>query len=396
MAEESRDHWEQAEREIGEVILINEKKIGELQKTNTILADDTRLKLDRIEMENHDIIQKLQGYNAEMKRVTNLVTEMLAVVSEARKRAKRSESFAEYGRNKDNVSHMLKHMQSSINKITADITNNRALHQKINEDTNIKLMKIQEILRLIPATDVMAGSLSTYRCITVNDLKRTRGEVYAVKIMNGRRRYSRIVKSDKDGRILHVHRLKDEPNISPNAQFIKYEEITELTHYSDRMTFMDFGSGGKSLVRIVIKYYNDVNFLNHVRNHILLCTGERGPSYVNSKVLEVRDKGRAGEFLILGDFERNDGTAGRAVVSSKEAGVWWKRGASVGMLSSYLCQHGSTEATASQFCILTQKYYGAKIFAYVKEGLSALSSVIRKCDNVREIEIIDCGRVVYC
>ncbi|XP_068201951.1 uncharacterized protein [Palaemon carinicauda] len=341
MAEESRDHWEQAEREIGEVILINEKKIGELQKTNTILADDTRLKLDRIEMENHDIIQKLQGYNAEMKRVTNLVTEMLAVVSEARKRAKRSESFAEYGRNKDNVSHMLKHMQSSINKITADITNNRALHQKINEDTNIKLMKIQEILRLIPATDVMAGSLSTYRCIT-------------------------------------------------------YEEITELTHYSDRMTFMDFGSGGKSLVRIVIKYYNDVNFLNHVRNHILLCTGERGPSYVNSKVLEVRDKGRAGEFLILGDFERNDGTAGRAVVSSKEAGVWWKRGASVGMLSSYLCQHGSTEATASQFCILTQKYYGAKIFAYVKEGLSALSSVIRKCDNVREIEIIDCGRVVYC
>ncbi|XP_068201958.1 roquin-2-like [Palaemon carinicauda] len=98
MAEVNRHHWKQAEREIREMVLINAKKIKKLQNTNTILAHDLKLKVDPIVMENRKLIQKLHGYNAGMIRDTDLVTEMQAVASIAKERAKRAKNFTESGR----------------------------------------------------------------------------------------------------------------------------------------------------------------------------------------------------------------------------------------------------------------------------------------------------------
>lgn len=412
MSKENAADWDQARAEIQEVFLINKRRILELQKLNKTVTSDIAMKLKHVVSENNKMIQKLEGYNTDIGKVTKSVSENQAAISAAKDKLRNAKNFAEYGRIMDDVNYMIKSQQVIVREMTSNMNANKTLHEKIKKEhtaTGSNIGLIQELLQginlkeiegaqndLFPELGAVAAGVSAHKYISVDDLRKTKQQVYAVTVINGRRRFAKIVKSDQNPKILYVHRLKDEPDISPSAQLIKYEEVTELTNYCDRLTFMDLEAKGKPPVRIVIKYYSEINFINHVKNHILLCTGERGPTYAKSKVLEVKDKGKPNEFLILGDFEKNNGSAGRAIVSKAEGNEWWKNGGSWGILSTYVCQRGSTEATASQFCILTRKGIASKIFAYVRDGLSELTRYVQECDNAKEIEISDCGRVVYC
>ncbi|XP_064108693.1 uncharacterized protein LOC135217029 [Macrobrachium nipponense] len=190
-------------------------------------------------------------------------------------------------------------MTSNMNKTLLERTTMEHNATRINIELiqellqGINLEEIEEGAQnyLFPELGAVAAGVSAHNYVSVDDLKKTRQQVYAVKVIDGRRRFAKIVKSGQNPKTLYVHRLKDELHIPPTAQLIEYEEIKKLTYDCDRLTFMDLRARGRPPVRIVIKYYSETNFINHVKNHVFLCTGERGPTYANSKILEVMQKG---------------------------------------------------------------------------------------------------------
>ncbi|XP_050731554.1 tripartite motif containing 13-like isoform X3 [Eriocheir sinensis] len=120
---------------------------------------------------------------------------------------------------------------------------------------------------------------------------------------------------------------------------------------------------------------------------ILLCTGQRGPSYCGSRLFSVRNKGRPGEGVEGGDYKSNDGKGDCVLLpgldkseyrSSGRAGVvWGYRGGLFG-ITTRDCQDGGVRS---------------HVFGEVVEGLHVVAEAAQHSD-IKEVTVMDCGVVL--
>lgn len=130
------------------------------------------------------------------------------------------------------------------------------------------------------------------------------------------------------------------------------------------------------------------------RQFVLLCTGQRGPSYANTRLWGVGSKGLPGERLWLGDYERSDGSGGAALLPNLNRGQYRKSGRA-GALWGTWQWNGS--ARGAQFGITTRdKQDGgvwSDVFGEVVEGMDCLAAAIQHSD-ITEVNVVDCGVVL--
>lgn len=124
---------------------------------------------------------------------------------------------------------------------------------------------------------------------------------------------------------------------------------------------------------------------------VLLCTGERGPSYRNSHFFEVINKGRLGECIYGGDYQYDNGSGGEAIRTGKPKTEQFRRPG-----AGFLVGRWKDDARRAQFGITTKEWsmnMHEVVLGKVESGMSVVLAAVRKL-HIRDVTVVDCGVVV--
>lgn len=215
---------------------------------------------------------------------------------------------------------------------------------------------------------------------TARSLLKT-GRVFAVHEFKGRSRYARI--SFDDGR-LYLHSLLSQPP-PPGVSMMQMDEV--LPPSPPCKVFLDLAWPGSAPRRVLINLFHDTPM---GRQFLLLCTGQQGPSYANSRLWRVWDKGEPGECVYGGDFEWNDGTGGAALLPRLGEGEYRKSRRAGNVFGVWLCD----PARGAQFAISTRDRKVGSVFLHVfGEVVSGLDVVALAAHHrdITEVTVVDCG-----
>ncbi|XP_069180681.1 tripartite motif-containing protein 59-like isoform X2 [Procambarus clarkii] len=270
-----------------------------------------------------------------------------------------------------------------------------------DSDSSI-MTKVQEITGEIPQKEITVEDLRRMsepvknlveagRVVAVKSLVED-GRVVAVQEHKDGRRSARITLQDGQ---LYLHPLLRQPTPA-HAHTIQESDVVGVLDPSCTLAFLDLGWAGSTRGRVTIRLTPDTPL---ARQFVLLCTGQRGHTYRNTKLLMVVDKGRPGERVVGGDYEINDGHGGAPLLpdlrgqyrQSRQAGAvrswsvmvsrWWPLG----------------DPTSAQFVITTRDrqagHQGPGVFGDVVSGLDVVRAAVNHSD-ITEVTVVDCGVVL--
>ncbi|XP_050739175.1 uncharacterized protein LOC127009849 isoform X2 [Eriocheir sinensis] len=211
------------------------------------------------------------------------------------------------------------------------------------------------------------------------------GWVFAVHQVEGQRRHARI--SLEAGQLC-LHALKDHPPPLGAATL----QVSEVVPPSPPCTvFLDLSWPGIAPRRVKIRLSSDTP---RGRQFLLLCTGQRGPSYVKTRLYGVGKKAEAGEYVGGGDFESNDGKGASVLLPGLDKGEYsisGRAGAVFGLRWSE-----ATRGECGHFGILTQDRKdggGGFVFGEVVDGLHVVAEAAKRM-NITKVTVADCGVVL--
>ncbi|XP_069181899.1 uncharacterized protein [Procambarus clarkii] len=257
-----------------------------------------------------------------------------------------------------------------------------------NMEVEVWLQKCQELF-----PDVNAVHTS----VKVDDLRRMSepvkrlveaGRVLAVQQDQDGCRSARITL--QDGK-LYLHPLMHQP-MPAYAHTLQESEIVGLMNPSCPLVFLDLGWAGSTRGRVTIQLKHDVGLS---RQFVFLCTGQRGHTYLNTKLLKVVGKGEVGEYVYGGDYESNDGKGGAPLLPNIEGAEckYWES-YKAGTVWPACNPQG---ARSTQFAITTidnnewEMY--SDIFGKVVSGLDVVREAVSH-SKITEVTVVDCGIVL--
>nr|XP_045592782.1 E3 ubiquitin-protein ligase RNF168-like isoform X1 [Procambarus clarkii]XP_045592783.1 E3 ubiquitin-protein ligase RNF168-like isoform X1 [Procambarus clarkii] len=208
-------------------------------------------------------------------------------------------------------------------------------------------------------------------------------KVVAVPQDQGRQLSSRITLHK--GR-LHLHTLLHQPT-PLHAHTLEHETLMNLVEPSSTLVFLDIGWAGSARGRIYIRLSPDTGL---AKQFLLMCTGLRGPTYANTRILGVWNKGTEFEMVGGGDYDCNNGQGGTPLLQGLTNCEAYRRPARAGTVRAL---HGPESTKSAQFSITTRdcanrEWYWA--FGQVESGLDVLKAVANhKC--IKEVSVVDCG-----
>ncbi|KAK8399275.1 hypothetical protein O3P69_003415 [Scylla paramamosain] len=207
------------------------------------------------------------------------------------------------------------------------------------------------------------------------------GRVFALE--NGR--YARI--SIKDFQ-LFVHSLKSDLQILLlHSVILPMNDIVPQTPPCRVFLDLQWPNNGHR-GRVIIHLFSNCSLS---QQFLLLCTGQRGLSYVDTPLLGVWKKGKEGERVLggihIGNEEREIAQLPK-LNGNNTSKPYWK--------GDVLARKTSGSLNA-QFAISTRDLSSpaksGNVFGKVEFGLDILQNAA-KCDTVTHIRIVDCGVVI--
>ncbi|XP_069177532.1 peptidyl-prolyl cis-trans isomerase G-like [Procambarus clarkii] len=218
------------------------------------------------------------------------------------------------------------------------------------------------------------------------------GRVLAVQEDQDGRRSARITLQDGQ---LYLHPLLRQPTPA-HAHTLQESEVVGVLEPSCTLAFLDLGWAGSTRGRVTIRLTPDTPL---ARQFVLLCTGQRGHTYRNTKLLQVWNKGQPGEWVAGGDYESNDGKGGASLLPDlqgqyRESG---RAGAVVSRAGTVWSLWGPGSPSSAQFAITTRDRQGGHhwscVFGDVVSGLDVVRAAVNH-SNIREVTVVDCGVVL--
>ncbi|XP_069181109.1 peptidyl-prolyl cis-trans isomerase-like [Procambarus clarkii] len=243
--------------------------------------------------------------------------------------------------------------------------------------------KVQEITGEIPQKQ-----------LTVEDLRRMRepvkrlveaGRVLAVHEDQDGRCSARITLQDGQ---LFLHSLLRQPTPA-DAHTLQESEVVGMLEPSCTLAFLDLGWAGSTRGRVTIRLTPDTPL---ARQFVLLCTGQRGHTYRNTKLFGVVDKGQPGERVRGGDYESNDGEGGASLLPHLQE--QYRESDRAGAVCS---RYGPGGPKSAQFAIITRDHQDghqwARCIGDVVSGLDVVRAAVNHSD-ITEVTVVDCGVVL--
>ncbi|XP_069954123.1 E3 ubiquitin-protein ligase TRIM13-like isoform X2 [Cherax quadricarinatus] len=164
-----------------------------------------------------------------------------------------------------------------------------------------------------------------------------------------------------------------------------HSDVVGILEPSSTMAFLDLAWGGSTKGRVYIRLRADTGL---GRQFMSLCTGNRGSSYLNTKLFRVGNKGWQGKCVKGGDSKHNTQAAAPPLTDQLEQ---YQRSRSAGTVCS------PWGLTTSQFIISTRSHtHGCQwdyVFGKVVSGLDIVREAVNHM-NILEVTVVDCGVVL--
>ncbi|XP_068231219.1 uncharacterized protein [Palaemon carinicauda] len=217
-----------------------------------------------------------------------------------------------------------------------------------------------------------------------------KGRVFAVKLHQGKKKYAQItVEGDNQFCLHHLG------HVPPTDEFhvVDYDGLMKSINTPPELTFLELGIGSNYLGRLLIRL--SPADTNKARQFSLMCTGEMGPTYANTKCLGVRNTGDDREVAVFGDYENKNGSGGKTIIPhvnwEEDKKEEYKKPWVAGQLGSI-----ASKATATIFGICLRDNPVMRLFGCygkVEEGLEVLRDAIVTYPDMKKCRIMDCGIV---
>ncbi|XP_069176601.1 uncharacterized protein [Procambarus clarkii] len=244
--------------------------------------------------------------------------------------------------------------------------------------------KVQEITGEIPQKPLTAEDLRRRMREPVKRLVEA-GRVLAVQEDQDGRRSARITLQDGQ---LYLHPLLHQPTPA-HAHTLQESEVVGVLDPSCTLVFLDLGWAGSTRGRVTIRLTPDTPL---ARQFVLLCTGQRGHTYRNTKLLQVCDKGQPDEYVVGGDYESNDGKGGAPLLPDLQ-GQYRESGRA----GAVFCCDDPGDPRSAQFAITTRDLQDgdqwSDVFGDVVSGLDVVRAAVNHSD-ITEVTVVDCGVVL--
>ncbi|XP_069180685.1 uncharacterized protein [Procambarus clarkii] len=212
------------------------------------------------------------------------------------------------------------------------------------------------------------------------------GRVVAVQEDQDGRRSARITLQDGQ---LYLHPLLRQPTPA-HAHTIQESDVVGVLDPSCTLAFLDLGWAGSTRGRVTIRLTPDTPL---ARQFVLLCTGQRGHTYHNTKLLRVGGKGQPGVCVRGGDYESNDGEGGASLLPDLQG--QYRESRQAGAVGSWWPLPGGLRS--AQFFIATRDRQAGlqwpRVFGDVVSGLDVVRAAVNHSD-ITEVTVVDCGVVL--
>ena len=152
------------------------------------------------------------------------------------------------------------------------------------------------------------------------------------------------------------------------------------------LVFLDLAWPGSAPCRVLIRLNR---ICTHSQQFILLCTGQRGVCYANTKLIKAENnpwwQGVKG-----GDYQYNNGEGGAALLPDIDSNKFYSS-RFPGDVSWYSGNHSHS----AQFYIITEVMRACKgyTFGKVVSGLEVVAAA-HKHRPITEVTVVDCGVVL--
>ncbi|XP_068210776.1 uncharacterized protein [Palaemon carinicauda] len=211
------------------------------------------------------------------------------------------------------------------------------------------------------------------------------GKVFAVKSSHRSLRFAEMtIEDDK----VYLYHLQDR-KIPPSAYTIEHSEALRVLDKDSTTAFLDLEWDGSFKGRVHISLSPDTPLAQQFR---ILCTGDQGPTYAQTKIFQVVNKGQDLEYIWGGDYMSNDGSGNTALMEGLDlSDPVYKR---VGEAGAVWARDGTKSA---QFGIITDKgrtIIYSKIFGKVKDGMNVLRSAVERIERVNDVMVVKCGIIL--
>ncbi|XP_068207622.1 uncharacterized protein [Palaemon carinicauda] len=218
------------------------------------------------------------------------------------------------------------------------------------------------------------------------------GRVFALRQEEGEQqlRFAKVTLQGED--FLCLHYLKDE-EVPSDAVILPYTEIYDLVNTESTLTFLDFAWDDQNRGRVQIRL--EPADTGRAKQFALLCSGLRGPTYANTRLLAVVNRGAPSEFVRGGDYQYNNGTGGASLLPDLgRGGEYWRQQVS----GSVMAAGSWGDACSAQFIISTKSpgllaQRDDTIFGQVENGLEVLNAAISET-RITQVNVTDCGIMI--
>ncbi|KAK7080165.1 hypothetical protein SK128_005286 [Halocaridina rubra] len=176
-----------------------------------------------------------------------------------------------------------------------------------------------------------------------------------------------------------------------NVLKVEYEHLECLINNESTLVFLELAAHGLNLGKIYIRLSSNSH---RAKFFTMLCTGELGYSYASTKLLEVGFRANEWEYVKAGDYELNNGSGGKLLLTNPSTETLTQTPWSAGVVEAVW---GRGNDIAAQFIIRTRSnpgYVCSVAFGIVEEGLDILRTAIRCYENINDVIIKDCGVVL--
>ena len=153
------------------------------------------------------------------------------------------------------------------------------------------------------------------------------------------------------------------------------------------LVFLDLAWPGSAPRRVVISLESDTT---RGRQFIMLCTGQRGACYANTKLIKAGDYG-LWRWMRGGDYEYNNGKGGASLLPHLNS-VQYESSVQAGSVLGY----SSHPSKGAQFRIFTEvmESFDGYPFGKVVDGLEVVLAA-HKHRPITEVTVVDCGIVLW-
>lgn len=285
---------------------------------------------------------------------------------------------------------------NDVCSVVKDIKERLQQNKKETQDIQKAILDTNGILASLPVEKQGKSEEEPFINITASELRSSCGsirgrpprEIFAVKTIEGKQMVAAVVPCMQ----ISLYRLEEEV-IPPQSYVIQHESLMEEP---PQRACLVLGVDDTVLGRVIIRLTNKGNL---ALNFLHMCAGDLGPSYANSQLLHVSNKGEDSECVKMGEYVMGRGTSGKAVLP----GVNWAREKKrkiykttpyvAGQVRGYISYYN-----ASVFDIITrddQFRTDKDCFGVVEEGLDILKDAIWRYPDISRVRIVNCG-LMFC